>query len=44
MMALIDLDGTVILYSGIIRIGVLYGKNEFLNVKELSVNNQVTGI
>ncbi|EJW79275.1 hypothetical protein WUBG_09817, partial [Wuchereria bancrofti] len=40
MMAIIDLDGAVILYSGITRIGALYGNYEFINFKESSANNQ----
>lgn len=42
MMAVIDLDGAVILYSGITRIGTLYGNYEFTNFKESFVNSQVT--
>ncbi|KAK6103385.1 Anaphase-promoting complex subunit 1 family protein [Brugia pahangi] len=40
MMAVIDLDGAVILYSGITRIGALYGNYDFINLKESSANNQ----
>uniref|UniRef100_A0A1I7V5S8 Anaphase-promoting complex subunit 1 n=1 Tax=Loa loa TaxID=7209 RepID=A0A1I7V5S8_LOALO len=40
MMAVIDLDGTVILYSGITRIGALYGNYEFINFKESFANAQ----
>ncbi|KAM3719734.1 Anaphase-promoting complex subunit [Dirofilaria immitis] len=41
MMAIIDLDGAVILYSGVTRIGALYGNYEFINFKEPSLKNQV---
>ncbi|VDK66876.1 unnamed protein product [Onchocerca ochengi] len=40
MMAVIDLDGAVILYSGVTRIGTLYGNFEFINFKDSSANNQ----
>ncbi|MCP9261396.1 Anaphase-promoting complex subunit 1 [Dirofilaria immitis] len=40
MMAIIDLDGAVILYSGVTRIGALYGNYEFINFKEPSLKNQ----
>ncbi|VDK70093.1 unnamed protein product [Litomosoides sigmodontis] len=41
MMAIIDLDGTVVLYSGITRVGVLYGNYEFINFKESFARSQV---
>lgn len=41
MMAIIDLDGTVVLYSGITRVGVLYGNYEFTNFKESFAKSQV---
>uniref|UniRef100_A0A158Q8W3 Anaphase-promoting complex subunit 1 n=1 Tax=Elaeophora elaphi TaxID=1147741 RepID=A0A158Q8W3_9BILA len=40
MMAVIDLDGAVILYSGITRIGALYGNYEFMSFKESFTSSQ----
>ncbi|VBB30275.1 unnamed protein product [Acanthocheilonema viteae] len=41
MMAVIDLDDAVILYSGITRIGALYGNYELINFKEYFANSQM---
>lgn len=43
MMAVVDLDSIVVIYSGVTRIGALYGKYEF-NLKHSPAGMQVPSI